>query len=330
MGAAVSKELPESGATTANPGASKAAISFHYDLGNEFFRLFLDRECCYSCAMYDKESDSFEAAQQRKLEYHIQQARADGAARVLDIGCGWGALQKKLVKEHQVKVAVGLTLSDNQAEWIRSMGLAGVEVRVESWSDHVPTAPYDSIISIGAFEHFARPCSRPVRVKGYRDFFERCYGWLNAGGWMSLQSIGLGAADRGIEGQFVAEHIFPESDLPRLGEIADAIRRNLRNRFGKKRSRRLQTYKPGIPRAVTTQLGCGGQPGRRGNGSPFRQIFSNLGGRLQPRHDESLSNYLSEACPSTFRYRFVSCDMHTERKRIAICSPVTARTIAVP
>jgi cyclopropane-fatty-acyl-phospholipid synthase len=54
-----------------NPGASKAAISFHYDLGNDFFRLFLDRECHYSCAMYDKESDSLEAAQKRKLDYHI-------------------------------------------------------------------------------------------------------------------------------------------------------------------------------------------------------------------------------------------------------------------
>lgn len=106
-------ELPSNGATTANPGASKAAISFHYDLGNEFFRLFLDRECCYSCAMYDDESDTLETAQQRKLEYHIQQARAEGAARVLDIGCGWGALQKKLVREHGVKLAVGLTLSEN-------------------------------------------------------------------------------------------------------------------------------------------------------------------------------------------------------------------------
>lgn len=218
----MSNEPPVSGKTTANPGASKAAISFHYDLGNEFFRLFLDRECCYSCAMYDKETDSFEAAQQRKLEYHIQQARADRAARVLDIGCGWGALQKRLVKEHQVKVAVGLTLSENQAEWIRSMDLPGVEVRVESWSDHVATAPYDSIISIGAFEHFARPSSRTVRVRGYRDFFERCYVWLKPGGWMSLQTIGLGSVDRGVEGQFVAENIFPESDLPRLGEIADA------------------------------------------------------------------------------------------------------------
>jgi cyclopropane-fatty-acyl-phospholipid synthase len=221
-GGQLSDEPGVSGTTTANPGASKAAISFHYDLGNDFFRLFLDRECCYSCAMYVDESDSLEAAQQRKLEYHIQQARADGAARVLDIGCGWGALQKKLVKEHGVKLAIGLTLSENQAQWIRAMGIPGIEVRVESWSDHMPTAPYDSIISIGAFEHFARPSSRAVRVKGYRDFFERCYGWLNPGGRMSLQTIGLGTVDRGVEGQFVAENIFPESDLPRLGEIADA------------------------------------------------------------------------------------------------------------
>src|SRR5260370_11400117 len=111
------------GATTTNPGASKAAISFHYDLGNEFFRLFLDRECCYSCAMYDNESDTLEAAQQRKLEYHIQQARADGAARVLDIGCGWGALQKKLGAEHRVKIAVRFTLSANQDERSRPMAL---------------------------------------------------------------------------------------------------------------------------------------------------------------------------------------------------------------
>jgi cyclopropane-fatty-acyl-phospholipid synthase len=94
----VGNEIPGKGAMTANPGASKAAISFHYDLSNECFRLFLDRECCYSCAMYDKESDSLEAAQQRKLEYHIQEASADGVARVMDIGCGWGALQKNWYK----------------------------------------------------------------------------------------------------------------------------------------------------------------------------------------------------------------------------------------
>jgi cyclopropane-fatty-acyl-phospholipid synthase len=219
----MSNEVPMSGAKTSNPGASKAAISFHYDLGNEFFRLFLDRECCYSCAMYHEASASLEKAQERKLEYHIQQARATGAERVLDIGCGWGALQKRLVNVHGVRLAIGLTLSKNQADWIRSIGLPGVEVHIESWSDHVPTTAYDSIISIGAFEHFARPSySRAERVGGYREFFERCYRWLKPGGWMSVQTIGLGAVDRGTEGHFVAENIFPESDLPRLGEIVDA------------------------------------------------------------------------------------------------------------
>jgi hypothetical protein len=65
----------------------------------------------------------------------------DGAARVLDIGCGWGALQKRLVEQHRVKLAVGLTLSENQAEWIRAMSLPGAEARVESCSDHVAVAP---------------------------------------------------------------------------------------------------------------------------------------------------------------------------------------------
>ncbi|HKV55027.1 MAG TPA: cyclopropane-fatty-acyl-phospholipid synthase family protein [Candidatus Binataceae bacterium] len=218
----MSDEVLTSARKMTNPGASKAAISFHYDLGNEFFKLFLDRELCYSCAMYHDESDSLELAQEQKLEFHIQQARASGVNRVLDIGCGWGALQRRLVNIHKVRTAVGLTLSDNQADWIRTMGLPGVEVRLESWSDHVPNAVYDSIISIGAFEHFARPCDRDSRVAGYRDFFLRCYGWLKPSGWMSLQTIGLGAVDRGTEGQFVSENIFPESDLPRLGEIADA------------------------------------------------------------------------------------------------------------
>src|SRR5271167_3454404 len=210
---------------TSNPGASKAAISLHYDLGNEFFRLFLDRELCYSCAMYDQEPDSFEKAQERKLEYHIQQARADGVARVLDIGCGWGALQKRLVKEHRAKLAVGLTLSENQAEWIRAMALPGVEVCLESWSDHDPTASYDSIISIGAFEHFARPCSRPARVRGYRDFFERCYGWLSPGGgcrfspsgWEESTAESLGSSLLRIFFPRVIYRAWEKSPTPRRG-----------------------------------------------------------------------------------------------------------------
>ena len=75
-------------------------------------------------------------------------------ARVLDIGCGWGALLNRLVEHASVANAVGLTLSPSQARWIRANARPGVEVREEHWCDHVPGTRYDAIISIGAFEHF--------------------------------------------------------------------------------------------------------------------------------------------------------------------------------
>src|ERR1700688_1540111 len=140
----------------------------------------------------------------------------------------------------------------------------------------------------------------------------------------------FGSSGPGNRGAIRRRKHLPRKRSAAPGRNRRRIRRNLRNRFGKKRPRRLQTYKPGIPRAVTKKLGWGGQPGRRGNGSPFRQIFSNLGGRLQPRNNEPLQDYISEACPSTFRYRFVSSDMHAERTSIAIYSSATARTVAVP
>jgi cyclopropane-fatty-acyl-phospholipid synthase len=211
--------------TIENPGTSKAAISYHYDIGNDFYRLFLDRNCCYSGAMYDEavENESLDSAQERKLDYHIHESKASGAKRVLDVGCGWGGMLKRLVTVHRVALATGLTLSARQEDYIRAMALPGVEVRVESWSDHSPGELYDSIISVGAFEHFAKPgLEREARVRGYRDFYRYCHEWLKPGGWMSLQTIGLGALDRGTRGQFVFERVFPETDIPRLGEMADA------------------------------------------------------------------------------------------------------------
>lgn len=93
---------------------------------------------------------------------------------------------------------------------------------MESWSEHVARDPYDAIVSIGAFEHFAKPdITREGRVEGYREFFARCHSWLKPGGWMSLQTITYGLSNRRSDA-FPLRRIFPESDLPRLGEIADA------------------------------------------------------------------------------------------------------------
>lgn len=211
--------------TTQNPGASAEAIQHHYDVSNEFYRLWLDSTNTYSAALWE-DNDTLELAQIRKLDYHINQARASNAKRVLDVGCGWGSTLKRLVEVHGVQQAVGLTLSNSQAEWISSFNQPQIDARVESWSDHVPTAPYDAIISIGAFEHFAQlNLSQDEKIAGYRAFFQRCHEWLQPGGCISLQSISYENSRREDFSQFYATEIFPESDLPRLADIATASER---------------------------------------------------------------------------------------------------------
>lgn len=211
-----------------NPGASLEAIQDHYDLSNDFYRLWLDSNMVYSGAIWQP-GDDLETAQRRKVDFHIEQARAAGCSRVLDIGCGWGAVLRRMVDHHGVRSAVGLTLSDAQANWVRTFANPQLEVRVESWTDHVPTAPYDAIISIGAFEHFARlEHSEAEKEAAYRAFFTRCQGWLQPGGYLSLQTFAYGNIRPRSEAvgmaatQFLAKEIFRETDPPRLANIAEA------------------------------------------------------------------------------------------------------------
>jgi cyclopropane-fatty-acyl-phospholipid synthase len=205
-----------------NRGASAEAIQHHYDVGNDFYRLWLDPTCTYSCALWE-EGDDLDAAQLRKLDDHIAQARAHGAERVLDIGCGWGSMLQRLVQDHGVQHAVGLTLARNQAQHIESLGNPRIKVRLENWSDHIPESPYDAIISVGAFEHFAQHgLTSSEKIANYRLFFERCHQWMKPGGWLSLQTIVYGNCLREDFSPFFAQEIFPESDLPRPAEIIAA------------------------------------------------------------------------------------------------------------
>ena len=205
------------------PGASAEAIQYHYDVADEFYELWLDETRTYSSALWDGELDTLEAAQLRKLDYHIDQARARNAESVLDIGCGWGSLLHRLVGTHGVKQATGLTLSNRQSSHIRRQAWPGVEVRQESWWDHRSAAPYDAIVSIGAFEHFARlDQDATEKVEGYRAFFERCHAWLKPGGCLSLQTMSYENSKRDDFSDYFKTEIFPESDLPRISEIAQA------------------------------------------------------------------------------------------------------------
>ena len=205
-------------------GAGREAIEHHYDVGREFFRLWLDPRMVYSCALWPGDvDDDLERAQLAKLEWHATAGQVDGASRVLDVGCGWGAMLHYLVSERQVRHVTGLTLSSDQ--WAATASGPNTEVRLEDWRDHQPPAPYDAIVSIGAFEHFARQeLSRAQRRAVYGGFFDRCAAWLHEGGRLSLQSIAYEDFDpsSGPVSSFFSEEIFPESALPQLSDIVEA------------------------------------------------------------------------------------------------------------
>jgi cyclopropane-fatty-acyl-phospholipid synthase len=201
-------------------GASAEAIQAHYDVSNAFYRLWLDPSMTYSCALWDG-AETLEAAQLAKLDLHLCQSRAGAGKRLLDVGCGWGALLERAVTHHGVREAVGLTLSAAQRDGAKHA--PGANVRLESWQAHQPTAPYDAIVSIGAFEHFVKPgLARVDKVEAYRNFFAWCHRHSVPGSWLSLQSIVYEDYDEQVPNEFVKE-IFPESDLPRLSEAFEAM-----------------------------------------------------------------------------------------------------------
>jgi cyclopropane-fatty-acyl-phospholipid synthase len=209
-------------------GGSRAAIQFHYDLNNDFYALWLDETRTYACALWPdaaaRAGDDLDQAQRAKMDYHVEQSGAASKRRVLDVGCGWGSILRHLTQRCDVKEAVGLTLSDAQADFVESRRTPGVTVRRESWTTHEPgDSPYDAIISVGAFEHFAHPNEpEQARIAVYRSFFARCASWLAPGGALSLQTIAYGTLRPDEASAFMQKQIFPDAELPRLADIVAA------------------------------------------------------------------------------------------------------------
>jgi cyclopropane-fatty-acyl-phospholipid synthase len=207
-------------------GASDRAIQHHYDVSNDFYKLWLDRTMSYSCAFWS-EQESFEAleiAQVRKLDYFVSQAQAKGAKHVLEVGCGWGAMLKRLVEVYEVEQVTGLTLSQAQLDNIESFQHPGIQASLENWFNHCPKELYDSIISIEAFEAFVKPgLSQSEKVHAYHIFFQRCHQWLKPSGFLTFQTIAYGSMCAREIKPLIINDIFPESDLPRFVEIAMAI-----------------------------------------------------------------------------------------------------------
>jgi cyclopropane-fatty-acyl-phospholipid synthase len=195
-------------------------VQAHYDLSDDFFRLFLDPTQTYSCAYFERDDMTLEQAQVAKIDLSLGKLNLEPGMTLLDIGCGWGATLKRAVEKYDVNV-VGLTLSENQAAHVGSVFEAmdtarSRRVLLEGWEKF--DEPVDRIVSIGAFEHFGR--------KRYPRFFEMAYRALPSDGIMLLHTIdrptfkecrakGLPLTREIVHfTQFILAEIFPGGWLP--------------------------------------------------------------------------------------------------------------------
>lgn len=212
-----------------SPRRDAAAVRFHYDRGNDFYALWLDQRLVYSCAYFPTGSEDIDTAQLAKLEYLCRKLRLKPGERLLDIGCGWGALVRHAVEHHGVE-AVGITLSEAQANFanqaIAEAGLIGrCRVEVRDYRD-LPSEPgFDKIVSVGMIEHVGRE-----RLK---EYFARAFRLLCPGGLFLSHGItwvgepGRGASRVGPrwnwrEGEFMDRYVFPDGDLVPLELVVAA------------------------------------------------------------------------------------------------------------
>src|SRR3990172_6904112 len=155
----------------------RAAIQYHYNVGNDFYALWLGRRMQYSCAYFQTGAEDIDTAQEHKLEHICRKLRLRPGERLLDIGCGWGGLTRYAAEKYGVS-ALGVTLSDRQIEFadeqIARSGLADrVSVRLQDYRD-LKSESFDKIVSVGMFEHVGR--------SHLPEYFAQAYRLLKPGG----------------------------------------------------------------------------------------------------------------------------------------------------
>jgi cyclopropane-fatty-acyl-phospholipid synthase len=201
-----------------------AAIRFHYDVGNDFYALWLDHDMVYSCAYFKRGDETIDEAQRAKLDLICRKLRLLPGERLLDIGCGWGALIRHAVKHYGV-TALGVTLSPSQAEIanqrIHDAGLSrSCVVELRDYRD-LGGMKFDKIASVGMFEHVGR--------KRLPTYFRSVFALLEPGGLFlnhgiieapEVESAPSSLASRVLwrKGDFIGRLVFPRGELVRLDE----------------------------------------------------------------------------------------------------------------
>jgi cyclopropane-fatty-acyl-phospholipid synthase len=201
---------------------SKRNIREHYDLSNDFFRLFLDREMMYSCAFFESEDDSLERAQFNKLDRICRKLRLGPEDHVLEIGTGWGGFAEHAVRNYGCRITT-TTISSQQYEYARrrfdAMG-AGDRIELLQEDYRNLRGQYDKIVSIEMFE--------AVGLEYYDEFFGACDRLLRPDGSLLLQTITINEQTfesyrRRVD--FIQKYIFPGSELASVSEILKSLTR---------------------------------------------------------------------------------------------------------
>jgi len=215
------------------------SISHHYDVSNDFYRLFLGPTMTYSCAVFDTDTTPLDDAQAAKYDLICRKLGLQPGQRLLDIGCGWGGMVLHAATHYDV-VAVGVTISAEQAQLARQRvadaGLDGkVEIRVQDYRE-VHDGPFDAISSIGMFEHVGRAgvdaytaqlrrlvrpggrvlnhaISRPPVTGGVRRL-----GRHGATAYRVAEALGSSRATR-IDSAFMDRYVFPDGELFEVGSV---------------------------------------------------------------------------------------------------------------
>jgi cyclopropane-fatty-acyl-phospholipid synthase len=198
-------------------------VQAHYDLSDDFFRLFLDPTMTYSCAYFDRLRDiPLEEAQIAKMDLALRKLGLRSGMTLLDIGCGWGGTMRRALEKYDVNV-IGLTLSEHQHAHVQNMfdnmeTERSKRVELKGWEEF--DEPVDRIVSIGAFEHFG--------YDRYDDFFAMAHRVLPDDGVMLLHTITMFTPEQivasGLEfseeqisfNEFIGTEIFPGGQLPAI------------------------------------------------------------------------------------------------------------------
>lgn len=181
----------------------------HYNLGNDLFEAMLDTRMIYSCG-YWKDADDINEAQKNKLDLICRKLGLKPGMRVLDIGCGWGGFIEYAAENYGVE-AVGLTVSTEQAKRANStITNDNVSVWVQDYRDISSEERFDTIVSIGMFEH--------VGSKQYPIYMEKVNELLKDGGLSMVHTIGANKPSQ-LGDPWITKYIFPNSNLPTIEEI---------------------------------------------------------------------------------------------------------------